>query len=635
MWGGVAFVFIWRWLCHLGRLSYPGRLVKVFFIVCSVAALYAYFGRQFNLEIASAFLIEASLLKLLEMRSRRDAYVVVFLGFFVLSVGFLFEQGIRAAIVGIFALWALVSALISLHFNPNTSDSHFIETSRAGRLGAMVLLSSLPVMLVFYMFFPRIAPLWTFNLHAKAPLTGLSETMSPGDISRLGQSAELAFRASFDNAELPSRGELYWRAMSLDTYDGRVWRQNPLRPDKLWAGNPALDKYRVGKPVGYEIIQEPTQERWLFSLKNSVPVERGTGLTVDGMIEYREAVFNRKRYRLESYPEDILEKDAISSRVSSLNLKLPLDSNPRSRQLAQEIRSSSASPELFIQSVLRYFTTEPFFYTLRPPVLGVNDIDQFLFDSRRGFCEHYAGAFVFMARVAGIPARVVTGYQGGEWNDEDKFLTVRQYDAHAWAEVWIQGRGWVRVDPTAAVAPQRIQSGLEIAVEDEGSFLQDSGFSAQKYKGINWINALRMEMDSLNYYWQRWVLSYDQDTQKSLLSRWFGFNDVSRMLKILAGTLVVFFLLAGLLLWLKTRSPRRSPFMRQWLAFTAKAQAQGFSMTGDETPAMLLDKIAAGKPALKARLKWLANEMNLALYRDDQEPDKKVIRELAKVRRQL
>ena len=635
LWAVAGGIFITRWAIHIGRFSYPSGYMKTLAVVVAVVLLYLQFGYDFALESASSFLISASLLKLLEMRYRRDAYIVVLLGFFVLAVSFLFEQGIVAGISGIFALWCLTSALTAIHFNPSVSSGAASHSLRAGRYAAGAILVCVPLMLVLYLLFPRMSPLWTFNLHSGESITGLSDEISPGDVSKLGQSDELAFRVSFDDGHLPDRSALYWRAVVMDEYDGRKWKQAKGFGGFLRYGDPELSRLRQGPVTRYEIIQEPTQRHWLYGLKNPVPALQGSGVTADGVLRYRKPVFTRMRYPVESYLRAQLPSWGNGAKERELNIQLPADGNPEARQFAQTLRQEHQQPQAFIDAVLSMFRDEEFFYTLRPPRLGDNDIDEFLFGTRKGFCEHYAGAFVFLARSAGIPSRLVAGYQGGEWNSENRFLTVRQYDAHAWAEVWLEGQGWVRVDPTSAVAPERIRSGLEAAVREEGSFLEESGFSAQKFKGVNWINSLRLQIDSMNYYWQRWVLSYDQETQSGVLDGLLGFNDYRSILQVLAGVVVTFFLVATVILWLKTRSPRRSPFMRQWLAFTAKAQSQGFSMTGDETPAMLLDKIAAGKPALKARLKWLANEMNLALYRDDQEPDKKVIRELAKVRRQL
>jgi len=635
LWIVSGFVFAWRWLTHLGRLPYPSRSVKTLLVVVSLVLIYWQFGRSFNLESASSFLVAASLLKLLEMRYQRDAYVVVFLAFFVQAVGFLFEQGIVAGIGGIFTVWVLVSALIALHFNPLQSEEKQRSPMRAGQYAATVLAVSVPLMLVFYLLFPRMSPLWSFTLSSGAATTGLSDQMSPGDIASLGQSDELAFRVSFDQNELPARSSLYWRAVIFSVYDGRRWRIANNYSDNLWAGNPALQQLRQGTSLGYDIISEPNQQRWMYALKNPVPVERGSGLTVEGLLEYRKPIFNRMRYRVESYPDAELNSDSLDFYQRQLNLSLPDNSNPQSRWLAERLKLQYQQPQQRVQALYNYFSEQPFYYTLRPPILGQNDIDEFMFDSRRGFCEHFAGAFVFIARAAGIPARVVTGYQGGEWNAENKFLSVRQYDAHAWSEVWLQDRGWVRIDPVAAVAPERIEYGLQNAVKDEGSFLQDQTLSVQKLTGIGWINAIRLRIDSMNYYWQRWVLSYDNETQKNLLQNFFGLESYTKALKIMAGSLVVFFFIAWAVLWFKGQLPRRDPFMRQWQALENKAQQCGIPINKGESSAAFLQRLAQQKPQLKAQLLWLVKELNQSLYRDDTMPDKKVLRELSKVRRQL
>ncbi|MAD43916.1 MAG: transglutaminase [Oceanospirillaceae bacterium] len=635
IWAVAAVIFGWRALVHYGRAAYPSKLLKTLAVAGVIAVLYASFGRQFNLEIASSFLIAVSLLKLLEMRYQRDAYVVVLLGFFVLAVGFLFDQGIRTALAGILSAWLLTTAWIALHQNPLGSTVLAHRSWRTGKYAANILIVSMPLMLVFYLLFPRMAPLWTFKLHSGEARTGLSDNMAPGDFSELSQSADVAFRVSFGSDEPPPRHTLYWRALVLNLYDGRRWTEAQRHADNLWVGDQGLQQFRQGDSVSYEIIQEATQKRWLYGLKYPIPVEKGAGLTVNGVVEFREPVYSRMRYRMESYPETSWNQYFLDNYEKNVSLQLPRHSNPEARLLAQRLKMRYPETDKFVAAVLDYFRQQPFHYTLRPPPLGENDIDQFLLQTRRGFCEHYAGAFVFLARAAGVPARVVTGYQGGEWNKEDRFLTLRQYDAHAWAEVWEEKKGWVRVDPTAVVAPERIESGLEQAVAEEGSFLEDSGFSVQKYKDISWLNKLRLQLDSAEYYWQRWVLSYDQDTQKGFLNGILGIADYKQMLKVLAASLVVFFTVATLILWLKNRPPRRDPFMRQWMAFEAKARLAGYEVEQGEPPTQLLQLIADKQPAWRARLQWLIKEINVSLYRDDQQPGRAVLRELGKLRRQL
>merc|ERR1711879_616729 len=361
------------------------------------------------------------------------------------------------------------------------------------------------LMLVFYLFFPRLSPLWSMTLQSNKAYTGLSGEMSPGDIASLSRSDGLAFRVTFDDGLEPERNHLYWRGVVLDRYDGRTWRFSKDDRTVNWfprvyASNTANDD----EITRYEIIQEPTAKHWLFTLKHGTALERGTGVTSTGLLVSKRPVHQRKRYQGVSDPYNPM-LSSLRARQRRHNLSLPDAVNPRARAWAERQFSTAADPMAFAVQVMEHFNQQEYFYTLSPPELGSNDIDAFLFDTRQGFCAHYAGALVFLARSVGIPARVVAGYQGGEWNPQEKYLTVRQFDAHAWTELWIDGKGWLRVDPTAAVAPERIESGLEAALKEEQSFLEGDLLSPHRFRGINWVNSIRMKLDSLNYLWHRWV----------------------------------------------------------------------------------------------------------------------------------
>lgn len=616
MWGLAALVTGWRWLTHLGRVSYPGRWVKAVAVVLASAGVVVAFGRSLSLESAAAFLLAANMLKLLEMRYRRDVYVSLFLSFFVLGVGLLFDQGILSALYAIIVVWLLVCALVAVHRNPQRV-ARTGDNGRLAKASGMILLSSLPMMLVLYLLFPRLAPLWSFNLQSEKARTGLSETMAPGDIADLSQSDEVAFRVSFGNDQLPDRAELYWRGLVLDQYDGRRWA--PTK-GQIW-GKRDTDWY-PGKRVlpddpaviAYDIIQEPTGERWLFAIRGIGLEQERTGLTADERLVSRQPVHNRIRYRVKSLPSLALSPDVLSLTERQQSLALPDDSNPRSRAFAARLRGQSADDGSFLLALMANFRTQPFYYTLRPPALGDNDIDAFMFDSRRGFCAHYAGAFVFMARAAGIPARIVAGYQGGDWNAAEKYLTVHQYDAHAWAEAWLPHQGWVRFDPTAMVAPERISLGLEAAVKEEGSFLEKQTFSMQKFKGFGLLNALRLQFDNLNYYWMSWVLAYDKEQQKNFLQNVLQLGDYENGLYLLGASFGLFFVLASVLLWWNNRPLPQTPFMKAWRQLQARGEKAGIQPQTGETSSAYLNRLMQAFPQKSADIQELSRAINAALY---------------------
>ncbi|WP_430462313.1 transglutaminase TgpA family protein [Thalassolituus sp. LLYu03] len=615
MWGLAAFVLGWRWLTHVGRLSYPSRSVKAVAVVLATLAVVTAFGRSLSLESATAFLLAAAMLKLLEMRYQRDAYVVIFLSFFILSLAFLFDQGILSAAYGVFSVWLLICALMAVHRN---SHSPFIvgrtAQKRLAKGSAFVLLGSLPMMLVLYLLFPRLAPLWGFNLQSEEAKTGLSEILAPGDIAKLGQSDELAFRVSFENNQLPPRSLLYWRALILDAYDGRNWKPSFLVPEVRWYPAGRAFDAADDRVIRYDVIQEATGASWLFALRGMSSMEERMGVSADDRLVNRRPVFNRLRYRVESRPDLKLDSDHLTRLERDQYVQFPLSSNPQAQQYAAQLRQRFSDDAGLLSFLMQEFNRQAFYYTLRPPALGDNDIDEFLFSTRRGFCAHYAGAFVFLARAAGIPARMVTGYQGGEWNGEEHYLTVRQYDAHAWTEAWLPGQGWVRFDPTAMVAPNRIAYGLEEAVREEGSFLEKSPFSVQKFKGLNLLNELRMQFDSLNYYWQRWVLSYDGQRQKNFLTNVIGLSDYENALYFLGSSFAVFFLSVSLIFWWRNRPAPVSPFMKAWNALQVRGTVAGVPVLSGETSANYLQRLAQQCPQQADDIRALSQAINAALY---------------------
>ena len=645
LWAVVAFVLGWRGLTHLGWVSYPDRRIKTLAVVAASVAVFMAFERRLTLESATAFLIAASSLKLLEMKVRRDGYVVGYLSFFVLGTGFLFDQGIFSALYGVLAVWGLTAALVTLHgqSQAGTGQHHDLRHSsqQALRLAGGLLLVSLPLMLVLYLLFPRFGPLWSFTLQSGQAMTGLSDEMASGDIVDLSQSDELAFRVSFSRGALPPRQQLYWRALVLDYYDGRRWSRQSDAPPVNWFNRANPPTAAASHELDYEIVQEATGKNWLFALSGVQAIEPGTGHTSDNRLVARRPLFQRQRYSARSDLQAHFSPTGLTAQQRQQNLQLPDDFNPQAREFARQLRRQYADDSQLLAALLQHFRDQSFYYTLQPPAMTTDEVDDFLFNARRGFCAHYAGALVFVARVAGIPARVVTGYQGGEWNAGEQYLTVRQFDAHAWAEVWLPGQGWVQTDPTAAVAPDRIQYGLEQAVAEEGSFLQEQIFSAHKLKGIGWLNQLRLELDSLNYYWQRWVLSYDRESQRGLLHNLLGLREYQQALYWLAGSFVAFFALASLWLWWRLRPRPASPFMRAWQRLQQRGQRLGVASEPGETAAHYCQRLAQVYPAQRSLLLWLGQEINRVLYQPapaaalQRRRLRQLIRAMHKVRRQL
>jgi transglutaminase-like putative cysteine protease len=501
---------LWRVQIFRMRVRPPGTWVKSGLLVGTAGGVYLARGSLVGLDAGAALLIAAFILKMLEMHTRRDALVLIFLGFFCVVVGYLFEDSLLWAAFTLLPISTLLAALIGLQQTDAPGNP-----ANSLKLALKLLLQAVPLMLVLFLFFPRLEPLWSLPQPSNKALTGLSDSMAPGDIAELSKSAALVFRASFDGA-IPARNQLYWRSLTLEQFDGRRWSQaGRAQTVQL----PQWQKH--GETVSYSIVMEPSGRPWLSTLdvgESSLPDVRQMS---DFRLQRRRPVEQSLLYSVNSWP-DATRDGQLSENIQRQDLQLPPKGNPQARQWASDLLRSHPKPDALVDAILGYFSREPFHYTLKPPTLGPESIDSFLFDSRRGFCAHYAGAMTFVLRAAGIPARVVAGYQGGELNPDGNYLTVRQFDAHAWVEYWQPGIGWRSVDPTAAVAPQRIEQGLEQALAADEAFLEDSPMSALRYRNVPWINGLRLSWDNLNYGWQRWVLGYQGQQQLQVFNRWFS-----------------------------------------------------------------------------------------------------------------
>lgn len=507
----------WRWLLWRQRAPLPSRLTLglVAGLVLLVAAALVWqaggnIGRDLSVALLGAFVV----LKLLECRVLADATLVTQLCFYLLLSLYLFDQPFWLALYSLaIAAWLLRNWLFLGH---PEARGYLAVWPLLGRLA----LAGLPWALLLFVLFPRLdRPLWRLPQAEPVAATGLSDTMSPGSVSELTQSPEVALRADVEGGQLPP-GALYWRALVLWQFDGQTWRAAPGRqrrgrPAPALPAEATTSAAANAAPAGaidYNITLEPNQHPWLFLLDRgqAISAPAGVRINADGEFFMRDLIDRRLRYRARSAPA---AAEPLDAQTRLLALSLP-PGNPRSRALAADWEQRYADPAQRAQAALRLFAAAPFAYTLSPAPLGQEQVDGFLFDTRRGFCEHYASSFVFLMRAAGVPARVVTGYQGGEYNPIGGNYIVRQADAHAWAEIWLDGRGWVRVDPTSAVAPSRVERGLNAAL--------DAGEAAAREPG--WLRELRWGMDGMVYTWQRWVLQYDRGQQARLM-RQLGIGD--------------------------------------------------------------------------------------------------------------
>lgn len=599
----------WRIMIFHGRWSYPARWLKALLVIAVVAGTFFNYGTIVGLEAGVVLLLCTFLLKLLEMKNQRDAYLVVFLSYFVIVTQLLYSQAIPSAAYTFFTLIVVTSALVGLHQQQVT-----LQLKKTLRKGSVMMLQAVPLMVLLFIFIPRLGPIWSVELPSQKARSGVSDQMTPGDIAELSKSDALAFRATF-SGPIPPQDQLYWRGVVLSELVGRTWRQasrelalaSRTAQDLKLSGNPLItwgDQFqrwpnalkKQGQALHYTVILEPTQQNWLYALAVPQISNVDIGVTRDFTLIAREPVRLRQQYEVRSYPESLVDVE-LPHWLRRQNVQLPAFGNPKTRVFAQQLWDDvQQKPQQYIDRILQYFNRQPFYYTLKPPTLGFNSVDEFLFTSRRGFCAHYASTFVYLMRLAGIPARVIAGYQGGERNTTNNYVQVRQFDAHAWVEVWHDGRGWIRVDPTASVAPERIQDGLEAALAEEGSFLEDTPLSPIRFKHIGWINRLRLEWDMLEYRWQRFVLNYNQDQQMDFFNQLFGGFSWYKLALALGGGLAVIILILGLWIILRRQPIKYDPATRLYLRFCQWGKKQGCQRLTGEAPMSYLQRLQQQTP---------------------------------------
>jgi len=572
---GILFVYAaWLW-ARGGRLP-PPWLLAILVAVATAAIAIAYrsaFGREPGVAMLLAFLA----LKLLELRTRRDGFTVALLCYFLLLALLFDRQGPGVAAYAVAGVVLVTAAVLQI-----ARDG---QPARATIERALVMTAqAVPFMLVFFVLFPRVqGPLWGLPKDAFSAMSGLSDTMTPGSIGELSLSGALAFRVKFAGAP-PAQRDLYWRGPVLTRFDGRTWRAARSTPHDRIPWEPA------GKAVEYVVTLEPHNQRWLFALELPGLVPEAALMTSEFQLLARTPVHQRALYPMRSWLEASAGAAEPEATLGEAR-RLPARSNPRSRMLASRWRATAADDSGVIAQALAHFRREPFVYTLTPPVLGKEAIDEFLFGTRRGFCEHYAGAFVFLMRAAGVPARVVTGYQGGEINPVDSYLVVRQSDAHAWAEVWLAGRGWTRIDPTAAVAPSRIERGIAAALPagDPLPFLMRSE--------LDWLRPLRFRWEAMGNAWDQWVIGYTAARQRELFGR-LGMQDADwRAIGGAMGALLAV-MLSAFGAWALHEHARQDAVAGAWSAFSRKMSRLGLARRPHEGPTDYARRIGAAAPRL-------------------------------------
>jgi len=578
----VATLAAWRAYVSYARLPLPSRWLLLAIVIIATIGIYLHYRTIFGRDAGVALLVLMLGLKLLEMRSLRDAMLLILLGYFLVITNFLYSQTIPTALYMLACVWVITATMLTLHHARDEPPFH-----RQLRVSGVLLAQSVPLMLVLFLLFPRVSgPLWGLPQDAFAGVSGLSETMTPGSVSNLILSDAVAFRVRFDSA-IPQPKHLYWRGPVMTDFDGVSWSAS-----RFLYGTPEFTA--SGTPVTYEVTLEPHNKRWMFALDLPAKTVPRALTGADFQIRSFDPVANRVRYDMASfldYTYGAGESPAALRRA----LRLPPGFNPRAVALGRSLRQKSADDRALVREVLAMFRNQNFFYTLSPPPLGQHSVDDFLFGTRSGFCEYYASAFAVLMRAAGIPSRIVTGYLGGEVNQLGNYLIVRQADAHAWTEVWFRDTGWVRVDPTAAVSPLRVESGISAAVprSDPLPLLVRGDFEL--------LRQLRFTWDLMANTWNQWVLGYTPERQRRLLTS-VGIDDATwyllTMLMLSLAAVIVIVLSAFMLRRLKARV--RDPARIAYLKFCEKLRAKGIPREPAEGPLDYARRLARVRPDLAA-----------------------------------
>lgn len=573
-----------RMTIEVKRWPLPPKWLRIVVAFAALLGVLASYRTLNGIDAGTALLVVMAGLKLLETNSPRDLTVVVFLSFFALFAAFLYNQNLLLLPYMVLTAWLLTATLMRIH------QTEAMPVREAAGATAKMFLQALPLAVLLFLFFPRLpGQFWAVPARQQA-ITGLSDQMTPGDVSDLSVSSAIAFRVNFEG-DLPPARERYWRGPVLRQFDGRTWRR---------AGT-SFERQEIttyGPSYRYRITQEPQERNWVFALDmvtgwDAQRAARGSDFQ---LVSRQGQMSVLTSFDLESSP-GFAVTDALSPQMRRWDTFIPASRNPRTQALARELRESAGSDEAFIQSVLTKFSSEEYFYTLEPPALELNAVDDFLFNTRRGFCEHFASAFAVMARSVGIPARVVTGYQGGEFNPIGEYLIVRQSDAHAWTEVWLEGRGWQRIDPTAAIAPERIEGGRDAALP------ADEGVTGRMLRNNALLTHVRLAWDAANTFWNNEVVQFGEAQQRWLLQK-FNIDDPrwEYLGGALVATLLAFFgALSGYLAW-KFKPRARDPVAHVYEQLCRKLAKLGLPRLTHEGPNDYVIRVAQARPDLAAQL---------------------------------
>ncbi len=619
--------FGWRVQVFRGRSFFPNSRVKMLLGVMVIVALAASSKGTLGEETLVGLLVSSFSLKLLEIRKVSDSITLIFIGFITTATQFLFNTNFVQGLYAVVCLIFLFAGLTSIYQVDNQQVVKLLKDN------GMLVLQSIPVMVIFFVMFPRVGPLWAVPNSQNDAFTGFGKTMSPGSFSNLIQSDDIAFRVTFENykgeknVNIPLPRQRYWRGLVLDRFDGREWTselESRFSPSTYRASNPP-GQWRAEVPNNfdgyqYSIMLEPHHYHWLFTMMLPLNAEAGLidlEFTDEYLLRSPMPVAQRVQYHVTSSSDYVTAKSRLTQYQYHLNVMLPKKFNPKTQAMVSGWVAQGLNSSEIIDTVLGLYE-KSFVYTITPPKLSRNSVDDFLFNTKKGFCEHFSSSFVYIMRAAGIPARVVVGYQGGEFSSDSRYLIVRQSDAHAWAEVWLAGNGWVRIDPTSSVSPERIENGLQSSLSDLDYLLLTGGGWLESYNSF--VVKFMNNFDYLSYNWHRWVLAYSGRTQEEFLKKLIGAVSALKVtLYILAG-IGLFGFLYYLSLVNFYIQPKQSYELKLYKKFQAKvlyASRGVLKRKQGETPSMFASRLVDVFPDQSTQIDLVTSLFEKAVFSEE------------------
>jgi len=599
----IALILAWRAAAAVYHWPPPPAWLRVLITLGLIGLIMVSYGGLWGRRAATGLLCIMLAAKLMEMYRVRDLRLVASICFFLIATQFLFDESLIYLAYLVAGCWLATLALTRTQQirerDGQMSDRPILQSTALWH-SARLLALSLPVALILFVLFPRLAqPLWGLPDDALDGRSGLSESMSPGSIATLYADDSPAFRVEFDSGQPPPPEQRYWRGPVLWEFDGTTWRRS------IYSVAPARDSVPVGEQsIAYEVQLEPHERRWLLALDYPASSDQPRArITADYQLVSHRPLTTLTAYRVISNP-DFYDSPVLSEGQRMAGLRLPSDRNPRTLEMAAQWRERYPDDRELIQALLNWFREEPFFYSLDPGPLGRHGADEFLFDLRTGYCEYYASAFAIFMRAAGIPTRIVTGYQGGFWNAGGSYMLVRNSDAHAWNEVWLGGSGWTRIDPTAAVSPQRIERGSASALP-QARFMLD----------WPWVRQMINRFDRVQHLWNQWVLGFDARAQIEMLKQ-LGLPELSaRQLALLMMlVLLIIGLPLSLLLLREARQRARTPAEKAWARLQKRLERRGVERSVADTPMEWARRAAASQRNQGEQLQTLGSLYQVARY---------------------